>query len=73
MRVKKKNYFLVFLGANGLANPRDFQTPTGDKSFIFTFLIILFFSLAYFEDRQCDFTVIHKFQGSLFQSRQVDW
>ncbi|CAF0887890.1 unnamed protein product [Didymodactylos carnosus] len=27
--------------------------------------------LAWFEDRECEFTVIHKYQGSLFQSKQV--
>ncbi|CAF2150385.1 unnamed protein product [Rotaria magnacalcarata] len=41
------------IGANGLANPRDFETPA-----------------AWYEDRDCDFTVVHKYQGSLFQSLQ---
>jgi len=41
------------IGANGLANPRDFETPT-----------------AWYEDREVDFTVVHKYQGSLFQSKQ---
>ena len=36
-------------GANGLANPRDFQTPT-----------------AWFEDRPCAYTVVHKLEGQLF-------
>lgn len=36
-------------GANGLANPRDFLTPT-----------------AWFEDRVCAYTVIHKLEGQLF-------
>lgn len=37
------------IGANGLANPRDFLAPT-----------------AWFEDRSCDFTVVHKLEGELF-------
>lgn len=37
------------IGANGLANPRDFLTPT-----------------AWFEDRVCNFTVVHKLEGELF-------
>jgi homogentisate 1,2-dioxygenase len=41
------------IGANGLANPRDFKYPT-----------------AWFEDRDCDFVVISKFQGALFSSSQ---
>lgn len=32
--------------------------------------MVFFFSSAWFEDKKCDFTVIHKFQGSLFQSKQ---
>lgn len=40
-------------GANGLANPRDFQTP-----------------VAWFEDRQCHYTVITKFEGQLFSGGQ---
>ncbi|CAF0922422.1 unnamed protein product [Adineta ricciae] len=40
------------IGANGLANPRDFETP-----------------MAWYEDRQCEFTVVHKYQGSLFESK----
>jgi len=39
------------LGANGLANPRDFQTP-----------------VASYEDRAGDFTVVVKFQGSLWSA-----
>eukprot|EP00053_Salpingoeca_punica_P009443 m.84572 g.84572 ORF g.84572 m.84572 type:complete len:471 (+) comp15027_c0_seq1:34-1446(+) len=41
------------IGANGLANPRDFLTP-----------------VAWYEQRKCKFTVISKFQGSLFTSSQ---
>lgn len=41
------------IGANGLANPRDFLTPT-----------------ACYEDRECDFTVISKYQGCLFSAKQ---
>ncbi|KAL6770098.1 hypothetical protein ACKKBG_A33590 [Auxenochlorella protothecoides x Auxenochlorella symbiontica] len=41
------------IGANGLANPRDFQTP-----------------VAWFEDRQCHYTVITKFEGQLFSADQ---
>uniref|UniRef100_A0A061RTT2 homogentisate 1,2-dioxygenase n=1 Tax=Tetraselmis sp. GSL018 TaxID=582737 RepID=A0A061RTT2_9CHLO len=37
------------IGANGLANPRDFQTP-----------------VAWFEDRDCSFTVVQKLMGRLF-------
>jgi len=37
------------IGANGLANPRDFLTPTAN-----------------FEDRECRYQVINKFQGQLF-------
>jgi len=46
---------LGVLGANALANPRDFQTPT-----------------AYFEDRECSFTVYQKFIGKMFTS-QLDY
>jgi homogentisate 1,2-dioxygenase len=42
------------IGANGLANSRDFETPT-----------------AWYEDRDCEFTVVHKYQGSLFESKQT--
>jgi hypothetical protein len=31
-----------------------------------------FFFKAWYEDRDCDFTVVHKYQGSLFQSKQVN-
>ena len=41
------------IGANGLANPRDFLTP-----------------VAHYEDVKCDFTVISKYQGKLFQAHQ---
>jgi homogentisate 1,2-dioxygenase len=37
------------IGANGLANPRDFLHPTAD-----------------FEDRACEFLVVHKFCGKFF-------
>ena len=37
------------IGANGLAAPRDFLSPT-----------------AWFEDRACSYTVIHKMEGRLF-------
>jgi len=39
------------IGANGLANPRDFLTP-----------------VASYEDREVEFTIINKFNGSLFTS-----
>lgn len=44
------------LGANGLANPRDFLIP-----------------VAWYEDRQVPggYTVINKYQGKLFASKQV--
>eukprot|EP00803_Ostreobium_quekettii_P003922 evm.model.scf_3626.1 EVM.evm.TU.scf_3626.1 scf_3626:474-4330(-) len=42
------------IGANGLANPRDFLHP-----------------VAWFEDRQCHFTVMHKFDGELFAAHQA--
>lgn len=41
------------IGANGLANPRDFLTPC-----------------AAFVDEAVDFTVVSKFQGSLFSAQQ---
>lgn len=41
------------IGANGLANPRDFQTP-----------------VAWFEEKEIDFKIISKFQGSLFVASQ---
>lgn len=41
--------FFTVPGANGLANPRDFQSPT-----------------AWFEDRTCAYTVVHKLEGQLF-------
>ena len=40
------------IGANGLASPRDFQTPT-----------------AYYEDRDCSFTIYQKFIGKLFTTQ----
>ena len=46
--------FYYLTGANGLANPRDFLTPT-----------------AWFEDRDCNYTVISKYQGHLFSAKQV--
>lgn len=42
------------IGANGLANPRDFQTP-----------------VAWFEERSCRYTVMHKFEGQLFSAEQA--
>ena len=39
-------------GANGLAAPRDFQTP-----------------VAWYEERACDFTILHKLGGQLYQAR----
>lgn len=42
------------IGANGLASPRDFLTPT-----------------AWFEDRECSYTVIHKLEGQLFSASQT--
>jgi homogentisate 1,2-dioxygenase len=42
------------IGANGLANPRDFLTP-----------------VAWYEQRSCNFTVIHKLEGHLFTSKQA--
>jgi len=41
------------IGANGLANPRDFLCP-----------------VAWFEDREVEYTVINKFQGCLFAAKQ---
>lgn len=40
------------IGANGLANPKDFLTP-----------------VAWYEDRECDWLSIHKFQGDLYSSK----
>lgn len=42
------------IGANGLANPRDFLAP-----------------VAAFDADERDFTVLHKLEGELFESRQV--
>jgi hypothetical protein len=43
-----------FAGANGLANPRDFQTP-----------------VAWYDDSEhAGYTVVHKFEGLLFQAKQ---
>jgi len=39
------------IGSNGLANPRDFETP-----------------IAWFEDREGDFTLIQKYRGSLWRT-----
>ncbi len=47
----------LFIGSNGLANPRDFLSP-----------------IAWYEDRDIPnngYTVISKFQGSLFTANQV--
>lgn len=46
----------VFLGANGLANPRDFLVP-----------------VAWYEEGQLaeGYTVINKYQGKLFEAKQV--
>lgn len=41
------------IGANGLANPRDFESP-----------------VASFEDRECSFTVVTKYQGHMFKREQ---
>jgi homogentisate 1,2-dioxygenase len=41
------------IGANGLANPRDFLTP-----------------VAAFEDRECEYTIISKYGGSLWSCMQ---
>lgn len=41
------------IGANGLANPRDFQAP-----------------VAAYEDLECSFTVMQKFQGQIFSAQQ---
>lgn len=41
------------IGANGLANPRDFLHP-----------------VASFEDRKCDYTIVNKYQGAMFQATQ---
>ena len=45
---------LAVIGANGLANARDFETP-----------------VAWYEDRDCDFTVVHKFLDTL-HATQLD-
>jgi homogentisate 1,2-dioxygenase len=42
------------IGANGLANPRDFSAPS-----------------AWYEDRDCEFRIISKYQNSLFSARQT--
>lgn len=47
-------FFLQIKGANGLANPRDFEIPT-----------------AWYEDKEGDYTVVTKFQGHLFERKQV--
>jgi len=41
------------IGANGLANEKDFLYP-----------------VASFEDRDCEFTVVHKFLGQLFETKK---
>jgi hypothetical protein len=35
-------------------------------------MLFLFFFEAWYEDRDCEFTIVHKFQGSLFESKQVN-
>ena len=47
--------FLIPLGANGLANPRDFLTPTA----------------WYEDKEELDFSVISKYHGCLFVATQV--
>jgi homogentisate 1,2-dioxygenase len=42
------------IGANGLANPRDFLAP-----------------VAWFDESEKEFTVYHKLEGKLFESKQV--
>jgi homogentisate 1,2-dioxygenase len=42
------------IGANGLANPRDFLAP-----------------VAWFDQSEKEFTVYHKLEGDLFESKQV--
>ena len=42
------------IGANGLANARDFLCP-----------------VAWYEDREVEYTVLSKFQGALFAAQQV--
>ena len=42
------------IGANGLANPRDFATPT-----------------AWYEETKADFKIFAKYQGKLFEAKQV--
>ena len=66
--------YVESLGANGLANPRDFETPTGNKDFPKKLSLSLTMSLfsAWYEDREVDFTVVHKYQGSLFESKLVN-
>lgn len=56
--LKSCSFLLIYLGANGLANPRDFLTP-----------------VACFEDARAHsgFTVINKYQGSLFSAKQVNF
>ncbi len=34
-------------------------------------MFFVFFK-AWYEDREGDFTIVHKYQGSLFQSKQVN-
>ncbi|KAK2078603.1 hypothetical protein QBZ16_003443 [Prototheca wickerhamii] len=41
------------IGANGLANARDFEAP-----------------VAWYENRQCDFTLLTKFEGRIFEATQ---
>ena len=63
---------LKFPGANGLANSRDFETPTGKENSEKMFSLSSLLS-AWYEDRDVDFTVVHKYQGSLFESKLVNF
>ena len=65
------NYFrlpnLGPIGANGLANPRDFKYP-GLSSIFHYFPSHL--PVAAYEDRKCDYTVVAKFIGELFEYKR---
>ena len=58
LEISKWGLGYYILGANGLANPRDFLIP-----------------VAWYEDRQVPggYTVINKYQGKLFASKQVKY
>ena len=45
---------MFHIGANGLANPRDFLSP-----------------VAWFEDIEVEYTIVNKFQGAFFTTKQV--